>query len=166
MRSDPPATAAVIEIEIEIEDDAWTKAVPDAATLAREAALAGAQLVGGGTIAVLLTDDATVRDLNARFRAKDAPTNVLSFPSIPNREGGLGDIALAFGVCAREAAEQAKPLDDHLRHLVIHGVLHLLGYDHQAEDEARTMEAIERNLLAALGVADPYALGDHVQKRR
>jgi probable rRNA maturation factor len=163
---------AVSEIEIEVEDGAWTTAVPDAAALAREAGLAAVGQGDGGAIAILFTDDETVRDLNHRFRGKDAATNVLAFPMLANREGRLGDIALAFGVCAREAAEQAKPLGDHLRHLVIHGVLHLLGYDHEAEDQARRMEAVERDLLAGLGVADPYAPedpkaeGDHVQHRR
>jgi probable rRNA maturation factor len=156
----------VTRIEIEVEDEAWRAAVPDAVALARQAGQAAARLGGGGTVAVLFTNDETVRELNARFRAKDEPTNVLSFPAAANREGHIGDIALAFGVCAREAAEQGKPLGDHLRHLVIHGVLHLLGYDHQADDQARRMEAVERDLLAALGVADPYALGDHVQQRR
>jgi probable rRNA maturation factor len=155
-----------IGIEIEVEEAAWTRAVPGAVALARQAALAAARLGGGGTITILLTDDETVRALNHRFRQTDAPTNVLAFPMLPNAEGRLGDIALAFGVCAREAAEQAKPLGDHLRHLAAHGVLHLMGYDHQAEDQARRMEAIERDLLAGLGVADPYGQGDHVQQRR
>ena len=161
-----PTPPAAPMIEIEIEEAAWTEALPDAAALARGAALAAGGLGGGGSIAILLTDDEAVRQLSARFRARDVATNVLSFPAAANVEGHLGDIALAFGVCAREAAEQDKALADHLRHLVIHGVLHLLGYDHQAEDPARRMEAIERDLLAALGVADPYAEGDPVQQRR
>lgn len=142
-------------IEVEVEAEAW-RAVPDveaAAERAGRAALAGR----GGGIAVLLTDDATVRDLNARFRGKDAATNVLSFPAMENPEGLLGDIALAFGVCQAEAAAQGKALCDHLRHLVVHGVLHLLGYDHQSDPEAEAMEALERRILAELGVGDPYA---------
>jgi len=161
-----PPTAPVIDVEVEIDKAAWTQALPGAAAAAREAALPAARLGGSGTIAILLTDDATVRDLNARFLGKDAATNVLAFPSRPNPEDHLGDVALAFGVCAREAAEQAKPLADHLRHLVIHGVLHLMGYDHQSEDQAEAMERLERDLLAALGVPDPYAEGDHAQPRR
>ena len=153
-------------IDIEIEAGAWTTAEPDAAGLAAAAAEAAARLGGGGSIAILLTDDDAMRRLNHRFRGQDASTNVLAFPAAANARDHLGDIALAFGVCAREAAEQDKALGDHLRHLVIHGVLHLLGYDHQVEDQARRMEEIERRLLAVLGVADPYAEGDHVQHRR
>ena len=160
----PTPTAPVIEIEI--DEAAWTLALPEAAPVAREAAAAAARLGGGGGIAILLTDDATVRDLNARFLGNNAATNVLAFPAGPGAQNHLGDVALAFGVCAREAAQQAKSLADHLRHLVIHGVLHLLGYDHRAEDQAEAMEGVERDLLAALGVADPYAEGDHVQHRR
>jgi probable rRNA maturation factor len=108
-------------------------------------------------LVIFLTDDATVRELNTRFRGKDAPTNVLSFPAPEVPAGQLGDIALAFGVCAREAAEQRKPLAHHLQHLVIHGVLHLLGYDHETDPDAERMEGRERALLAGLGVPDPYA---------
>ena len=97
-----------------------------------------------------------MRDLNARFRGQDAPTNVLSFPAPANPESHLGDLALAFGVCAREAAEQGKPLANHVRHLVIHGALHLIGYDHDTDADAERMEAEERELLAGLGVPDPY----------
>lgn len=109
-----------------------------------------------GPVVILLTDDETVRGLNARFRGQDKPTNVLSFPAPEGPGAPLGDIALAFGVCAAEARNQGKPLADHLRHLVIHGVLHLMGWDHETDDEAEAMEALERGLLAALGVADPY----------
>ncbi|MDB5480948.1 MAG: hypothetical protein JWO83_2001 [Caulobacteraceae bacterium] len=144
-------------VDLEIEDPAWSDALPHAPELVRQA-VEGA-LVGRseGGVTVLLTDDDTLRDLNARFRATDAPTNVLAFPAAANPEGATGDIALAFGVCEREARTQGKPLADHLRHLVIHGVLHLLGYDHQDEAEATAMEARERELLAGLGVDDPYA---------
>ncbi|MBX3480826.1 MAG: rRNA maturation RNase YbeY [Caulobacter sp.] len=109
------------------------------------------------SVTILLTDDDVVADLNQRFRGKAGPTNVLSFPAPENPEGLLGDIALAHGVCAREAAEQGKRLADHLSHLTVHGVLHLAGYDHQTDDEAQVMEALERRVLAGLGVSDPYA---------
>jgi probable rRNA maturation factor len=111
-----------------------------------------------GSISILLTDDATLADLNGRFLGKPKPTNVLSFPAPPNPEGHLGDIALAYGVCAREAAEQGKTLVQHLSHLTVHGVLHLLGYDHQVDGEAEVMESLERTVLEALGLPDPYAV--------
>ena len=116
-----------------------------------------------------MTDDAAVQGLNAQFRDKDRPTNVLSFPGgdmppLPGSGSGqpphLGDIVLAFGVCRDEAQAQAKTLADHLSHLVVHGVLHVLGHDHEDETEAEAMEARERVLLASLGVADPYILPD------
>ena len=142
-------------IEVELEDAAWTAALPDAAAVAERAATAA---LGGveGDVVVLLTDDATVQDLNARFRDRDRPTNVLSFPAADSAAPHLGDLVLAFGVCAAEAAAQGKTLADHLSHLTVHGVLHLLGRDHVDEAEADEMEAEERSILASLGVADPY----------
>ena len=152
-------------IDIEIEDEAWVAAAPQAQDLVQAAAAAALRRaeLDGDEVTILLTDDDSVRDLNARFRGKDYATNVLSFPAPQNPEGHLGDIALAFGVCAREAAEQGKPLAHHLQHLVAHGVLHLLGYDHETDAEAEHMEGLERVILAGLGVPDPYAAeqGDH-----
>ena len=153
-------------IDIEVEDAAWTDALPEAeelVSLAAAAALARADPTGSVTI--LLTDDASVRELNDQFRGKDQATNVLSFPAPPNPEDHLGDVALAYGVCAREAAEQGKPLGHHLQHLTIHGVLHLLGYDHIGDDEAEAMEGLERAVLAGLGVPDPYAAGEGEHER-
>jgi probable rRNA maturation factor len=153
----------VIDVEIEVAD--WTAALPDAEALALTAAQAALAQEGadGEGVVLLLTDDATVRDLNARFRGKDAATNVLSFPAPPNMERHLGDVALAYGTCAREAVEQDKPLAHHLQHLVAHGVLHLLGYDHISDDEAEAMEGLERVVLSGIGVPDPYQAGgrDH-----
>lgn len=153
-------------IDVEIEDEAWTRALPEVEALAMaaaQAALSTAPNAPSAGLAILLADDETVRDLNARFRGKDGPTNVLSFPAPENPEGHLGDIALAYGVCAREAREQGKPIGHHLQHLVAHGVLHLLGYDHMSDDEAEAMEGLERVVLAGLGVPDPYQAGgrDH-----
>jgi probable rRNA maturation factor len=149
-------------IDVEIEDEAWTAALPAAEMLARGAALAALDSEGAAHegVTILLADDEAVRALNARFRGKDAPTNVLSFPAPHNPERHLGDLALAFGVCAREAAEQGKPLAHHLQHMTVHGVLHLLGYDHMRDDEAEAMEGLERAVLAGLGVPDPYAAGE------
>lgn len=111
---------------------------------------------GERDVTVLLTDDEAVRALNRDHRGQDKPTNVLAFPAAPSAAPHLGDVALAYETCAREAAEQGKPLADHLKHLVAHGVLHLLGWDHQTEAEAEAMEARERDLLARLGTPDPY----------
>lgn len=148
-------------IGIEVEAPAWTAALPDAEALvlvAADATLASEGAVGEG-VTLLLTDDETVRGLNQRFRDQDKPTNVLSFPAPQNPERFLGDIALAYGVCAREAQAQGKPLAHHLQHLVAHGVLHLLGYDHVSEAQAEEMEGLERAVLAGLGIPDPYLAG-------
>lgn len=153
-------------IDVRIEAGDWTEALPEAEAVVRravEATLATAAPAGRGEVAVLLADDEAVRALNARFRGKDRPTNVLSFPAVAlpaDPEPPLGDIVLAFGVCRDEARAQSKTLADHLTHLVAHGVLHLLGRDHETEAEAETMEAEERALLARLGVADPYGPPD------
>lgn len=149
-------------IDIEIEAAAWTGDLADAEALvlaAAEATLASEGAVGEG-VSFLLTDDKTIRDLNRRFRQQDKPTNVLSFPAPQNPERFLGDVALAYGVCAREAAEQGKPLKNHLQHLVAHGVFHLLGYDHETDAQAEEMEGLERAVLAGLGIPDPYAAGE------
>lgn len=142
-------------IEVEVADSAWTDALADAEAVVLAAAQA-AQGADRAGIAILLTDDAALAALNQQYRSKPGPTNVLSFPAPPNPEDHLGDIALAFGVCAREAAEQGKTLADHLRHLTVHGVLHLMGYDHMTDEDAVEMEALEREILAGMGVADPY----------
>lgn len=142
-------------IEVEVEDPAWTEALPDVVARVERAAVAALVTVEGDVV-VLLTDDAAVHDLNRRFRDRDQPTNVLSFPAAESASPHLGDLVLAHGVCAAEAAAQGKSLADHLTHLTVHGVLHLLGRDHVDEIEAEAMEAEERTLLASLGVADPY----------
>jgi probable rRNA maturation factor len=142
-------------IEVEIEDEAWTAALPDAVAVVERAATVALGAVEGDVV-VLLTDDAAIHDLNLRFRDRDRPTNVLSFPAAASAAPHLGDLVLALGVCAAEAAAQGKSLADHLTHLTVHGVLHLLGRDHVEEVEAEAMEAEERTLLASLGVADPY----------
>ena len=143
-------------IEIEVEDAAWTVALPDVESVVLRAATAALGAVEGDLV-VLLSDDAGVQDLNQRFRDKDRPTNVLSFPAAESAFPNLGDVVLGFAYCAAEADAQGKSLSDHLSHLVVHGVLHLLGRYHEAEAEAEEMEAEEREILASLGVADPYA---------
>ncbi len=155
--------------DVEVEDPSWLAALADAEALvlaAADATLACEGAVGEG-VTLLLTDDATIGDLNRRFRDQDKPTNVLSFPAPTNPERFLGDIALAYGVCAQEALEQGKPLAHHLQHLVAHGVLHLLGYDHVSDAQAEEMEGLERVVLAGLGIPDPYLAGegDHDRPR-
>jgi probable rRNA maturation factor len=163
-----------------VEADGWGGAD---GPLAMRAQLAAVAAVGRGLpsagprkmpeteITIVLTDDAAVQALNAEWRGKDQPTNVLSFPAATSREiararaGGppllLGDVVLALETCRREAADEGKPLADHMAHLVVHGVLHLLGHDHATEPEADRMEALEVAILAELGIADPYA-GSHL----
>ena len=144
-------------IAVEIEADGWS-AAPKAETLVQAAAEMALEMADrGGYLVVLLTDDTAVQRLNAEFRNKDKPTNVLSFPAPDGLADHLGDICLAYETCAREAVEQGKSLAAHLQHLTAHGVLHLLGYDHDVDADAEIMEALERRILAALGVADPYA---------
>lgn len=116
-------------------------------------------------LGVTFTDDEAIRRLNAQWRGKDKPTNVLSFPAFPETRQGvlppmLGDIVIAFETVEREAALERKPFDHHLTHLVTHGVLHLLGFDHESDIEAEQMEEAERRVLAALAIPDPYAVTD------
>ncbi|BCH20266.1 endoribonuclease YbeY [Mesorhizobium sp. L-8-10] len=123
---------------------------------------AGVSAVQPSELSLVFSDDAGIRELNAGWRGKDKPTNVLSFPAFPVRPGDplppmLGDIVLAAETISREAGLEEKPFEHHLIHLVIHGFLHLVGYDHETEDEAETMEAMERRALARLAIPDPYA---------
>ncbi|MBB3937476.1 rRNA maturation RNase YbeY [Aureimonas phyllosphaerae] len=159
-------------ILLSVEDDAWgTLLSRPADEMVREAVFAAAAGVGLGSdveteVSVTLSDDEDVRALNAEWRGKDKSTNILSFPMMPLRPGDapgpmLGDLILARQTLEREARDEAKSPDDHFRHLLVHGVLHLLGYDHESEPEADEMEALEIAILAGLGIADPYADADH-----
>lgn len=115
-------------------------------------------------VAIVLVDDAAIRALNRHWRDRDEPTNVLSFPTGghvgPVEAVPLGDIVIACETTAREAAAEDKPFADHLAHLAVHGFLHLMGYDHESDDNAEAMECLERSILAGLGIADPYAARD------
>jgi probable rRNA maturation factor len=159
--------APPVAVEIVVLDTAWLEALPRARTIVRRAVRAtlagsGQRLPrAGADVVVALAGDAELRRLNRIHRHKDKPTNVLSYPAgEPPRRGGplaLGDIALARTTVLREARAQGKRPADHLAHLVVHGTLHLLGYDHEGDQDAARMEALEARILAGLGIADPYA---------
>jgi probable rRNA maturation factor len=153
-------------IEIMVESPLW-RAEPRAAAVLRRAIGEAAEMTGATAgaieVAIMLCDDAAMRKLNGRWRGRAEPTNVLSFPVAGRaRDGGgaRGDIAIAYETTAREAQGNGKRFDEHLAHLAVHGFLHLLGYDHQSDDQAEAMERLERLILARLGIADPYALDD------
>ncbi|MES2301988.1 MAG: rRNA maturation RNase YbeY [Pseudomonadota bacterium] len=166
-------TAPILEMDI---DPVWGDAT-DWEGLANRAAEATAQVVSelaheNLLVSLVMADDDEVHALNKQWRAKDKPTNVLSFPMLSRDEvlraaaneaapGMLGDMILAHGVCIREAAEKGVSVEVHATHLVVHGLLHLAGYDHElGEAEAEEMENLERKALALMGIADPYAVED------
>ena len=165
-----------LDAEIVIEHDAWSTLDGLDAVITEAAQLAynqGAKTPAReAAVTVALLSDVAVQALNKQFRGMDKPTNVLSFPVAPPASSvgapaalaadgdgvpTLGDIVLAYETVAREAAQEAIAMTDHIRHLVAHGVLHLLGYDHETDGDADIMEALETRVLAQLGVADPYA---------
>lgn len=153
---------AQLDIDVVRHSDAWTSAditdpmVALAATTAFD--LAPPRAAEHYEVAIVLADDAEVQTLNRTWRGEDSPTNVLSFPADAASEPRpLGDVVLGYETVAREAAEQEIALADHVCHLTVHGMLHLLGYDHASDDEAERMEDLERRALASLGIADPYA---------
>jgi probable rRNA maturation factor len=168
----PRAASSKAAVSVIVEHDAWREVIDEPVPLLRRAATAAVSEVRRSrrsraawtpVVAVALMDDRAMRKLNHTYRGKDKPTNVLSFPSdeASDRASGakrrrLGDVAMALGTIKREAKAQGKTVPDHVTHLMVHAVLHLLGYDHEADPDAEEMEAIERKTLAALGIADPY----------
>jgi probable rRNA maturation factor len=154
--------SAIPIIDIIVEAKAWND-LPRVDDLSREAVAAcmaetGESLGPEAELSLFLCDDARIRELNKSWRGIDKPTNVLSFPTAD--EGGdilLGDIVIAYETVEREAREQAIGVADHYAHMVVHGFLHLRGYDHEDDSEAEVMEDLERRALARLGLADPYA---------
>lgn len=155
-------------ITLVVEDQGWRshRGIQARVKQAADAARKAVKLKGGFTI--LLADDKKLRALNLDFRGKDKPTNVLSFPGadgffhgrpagrFASADAHAGDIAIAYGVTRKEAEQAGKSLADHVTHLVIHGVLHLAGYDHERPKEAKVMEPLEVKILKRLGIADPY----------
>ena len=162
-------TAPTLELDV---DPIWGDSIDWEALAARAASAAATVAPELGhdnlLVSVVLGDDAEVHALNKQWRAKDKPTNVLSFPMLSraevlhaaadeDHEGMLGDLILAHGVCMREAADKAIAIADHAAHLIVHGLLHLAGYDHETgEAAAQAMEALETKALALMGIADPY----------
>ena len=154
--------------EILVTAECW-RTEAGAESVIRRAIAAAAEIaaadVGNAELAVMLTDDAGIRTLNSNWRGIDKPTNVLSFPALqPTGPGGsdnaprmLGDIAIAYETTRREADDEQKPFDHHLSHLAVHGFLHLIGFDHENDVDATEMESLERDILADLGIPDPYA---------
>jgi probable rRNA maturation factor len=154
--------------EVLVVADCW-QSEPDSEAVIDRAIRTAAEIVNAGVgeaeLAVMLTDDDGIRTLNSNWRGIDKPTNVLSFPALPpTGESGpdeaprmLGDIAIAYQTTRAEADDEQKPFDHHLSHLAVHGFLHLIGYDHENDDDAEAMEALETEILAQLGIPDPYA---------
>jgi probable rRNA maturation factor len=154
--------------EVLVVADCW-RTEPDVEAVIHRAINAAAEIagadVGDAELAVMLTDDSGIRTLNNNWRGIDKPTNVLSFPALQPTGTAtpsdvprmLGDIAIAYETTRKEADDEEKPFDHHLSHLAVHGFLHLIGYDHETDDDAEAMEALEREILAQLGVPDPYA---------
>ena len=150
-----------MNLDISVDDKDWTS-VPNLRKLARRA-ISAAISDNKVSLSLLFTSDAKILEINRQWRGKATATNVLSFPvstetPVPAGEPRpLGDIALAFGVISREAEEQKKLVAHHVTHLIVHGALHLLGYDHETDSEAEAMEAREIMILAGLGIENPYA---------
>jgi probable rRNA maturation factor len=165
--SGPMARFALPITEVLVVADCW-QTEPEAEAVIQRAVAAAAEIVdadvGEAELAVMLTDDAGIRTLNSNWRGIDKPTNVLSFPALqPSGPGGpdeaprmLGDIAIAYETTRRQAEDEQKPFDHHLSHLAVHGFLHLIGYDHEKDGDAEAMETLEQEILAQLGIPDPY----------
>ncbi len=167
---------SVIDADIEVEDEGW-RTIPALETTIEHALDAAARGCGlalppGVAVSVLMTGDGRMRELNRDWRDQDKPTNVLSFAAVPadrlrarpDAAPFLGDVALAWETVAREAANEGKEPAHHLAHLVVHGFLHLVGYDHETDAEAQVMETLETRILAGMGIRDPYDESVHAPK--
>ena len=166
--SGPMPSFALPITEVLVVAECW-QTEPDAEAIIQRAVAVAAEIADAGLgeaeLAVMLTDDAGIRTLNSNWRGIDKPTNVLSFPALPptgpigpdDAPRMLGDIAIAYETTRKEADDEQKPFDHHLSHLAVHGFLHLIGYDHETDGDAETMETLEQEILAQLGIPDPYA---------
>jgi probable rRNA maturation factor len=164
----PMASLALPITEVLVVADCWL-AEPGAEEVIQRAITVAAEMAdadtGAAELAVMLTDDAGIRTLNRNWRGIDKPTNVLSFPALPptgprgpdDAPHMLGDIAIAYETTRKEADDEQKPFDHHLGHLAVHGFLHLIGYDHENDGDAEAMEILEQEILAQLGIPNPYA---------
>lgn len=166
--SDGPADQE-LSIDIRVADPRWEGIGDMDALAAHVLGLASAHVKQGGEIAVLLTDDVEMHALNKQWRGVDKPTDVLSFPSdqpkIPEQPQYLGDIAISYDIAVKDAESMGRPVEAHVSHLLIHGFLHLIGYDHIELEDARVMEPLEAEILAGLGWPDPYAVGPYATGR-
>lgn len=154
------ASDAGLSLDVMVEADVWRQAPGAEETIRRAIGAATRFAQADGELAILLADDATIRKFNKQWRGKDKATNVLSFPGAGAASDAqprhLGDIVIAYETTAREACADEKPFMHHLAHLSVHGYLHLLGYDHEEDDAAEMMERLETDILASLGLPDPY----------
>ncbi|MCJ8507981.1 rRNA maturation RNase YbeY [Rhizobium lemnae] len=165
-----------LDIQISVEDERWGNEDELLRTVDKVLVCAATYLAGHEKqpfpshpveLSLVFTDDESIREINTEWRGKDKPTNVLSFPAFPITPGKkpgpmLGDIVIARDTVEREALDLEKPFEDHLIHLMVHGFLHLFGYDHLNDDEAEKMEELETRILAELGLSDPYAGQDPI----
>ncbi|MHA1107560.1 MAG: rRNA maturation RNase YbeY [Alphaproteobacteria bacterium] len=170
-REQPAGAAPPLTIAIRIPCRRWLDCVPSAHRVCRRAAAAAFAAVGAGLmeaeLSMMLIDDAAITELNRDYRGRDTPTDVLSFAAADLRPGAplpgaagpvlLGDIVVAFETASADAARDGISMRDHLTHLVVHGVLHLFGHDHECETEANEMEALEIAVLSGLGIGNPYS---------
>ncbi|HTT47545.1 MAG TPA: rRNA maturation RNase YbeY [Pseudolabrys sp.] len=159
MNRAPPRRAATPSVDIQVQSPLWRAETAAEQTVREAIAVAAAALsTGAGEVAILLTDDEAIRALNRQWRGIDKPTNVLSFPAAKPGVGVrfLGDIVIAYETLKRECNGEGRPFLHHLAHLTVHGFLHLVGYDHQADAEADKMEGLESKIMARLKMPDPY----------
>ncbi len=163
----PDSLARNLTIEVDIRCPDWLAALPEAEALCRQAAGAvwtGSDLHGEVEVSLVLADDDLIQGLNRAYRNKDAPTDVLSFAAgdavhvLHGMPRLLGDVVVAYGVATGDAEQDGISLGDHLSHLIVHGMLHLLGHDHEKDLEAERMERLETDILSTLGIADPYTV--------